>query len=126
MLLPHSGNWHALPRAGYEFNNPLICTLAEKHGGELPKEFSFASAEPDNVIMTVLKKAENAQGMTARLYESQGKNTEFALKFFLPIKNMQKISMTEDEIYDGIKSDGSPDGGLRNWEICTIKFEARR
>jgi alpha-mannosidase len=126
MLLPHSSDWHALPRAGYEFNNPLICVPVEKHEGKLPKEFSFASVEPDNVVMTVLKRAENATGLAARLYESQGKNTEFTLRFFKPIKNAQKVSMTEDEVYEEVRSDGSLDGKLRNWEICTIKLEAER
>ena len=45
------------------------------HAGALPAEHSFASVSPDNVVLTAVKKAEDAKGLIFRVYEWAGKET---------------------------------------------------
>jgi alpha-mannosidase len=45
------------------------------HAGSLPAEHSFASVSPDNVVLTAVKKAEDANGLIFRVYEWAGKQT---------------------------------------------------
>jgi alpha-mannosidase len=76
-LYPHAGTWKdALTvRHGYEYNYPLTAVVTTAHAGALPAEHSFASVSPENVVMTALKKAEDANGLIFRAYEWAGKET---------------------------------------------------
>jgi alpha-mannosidase len=75
-LYPHAGTWKdALTvRHGYEYNYPLTAVVTTAHAGALPAEHSFASVSPENVVLTALKKAEDANGLIFRVYEWAGKN----------------------------------------------------
>jgi alpha-mannosidase len=76
-LYPHAGTWKdALTvRHGYEYNYPLTAVVTTAHAGALPAEHSFASVEPENVVLTAVKKAEDANGLIFRVYEWAGKET---------------------------------------------------
>jgi alpha-mannosidase len=74
-LYPHAGTWKdALTvRHGYEYNYPLTAVVTTAHAGTLPAEHSFVSVAPENVVLTAVKKAEDANGLIFRVYEWAGK-----------------------------------------------------
>jgi alpha-mannosidase len=76
-LYPHAGTWKdALTvRHGYEYNYPLTAVVTTAHAGTLPASHSFASVAPENVVLTAVKKAEDAKGLIFRVYEWAGKET---------------------------------------------------
>jgi alpha-mannosidase len=76
-LYPHAGTWKdALTvRHGYEYNYPLTAVVTTAHPGALPPSHSFASVSPENVVLTAVKKAEDANGLIFRVYEWAGKET---------------------------------------------------
>jgi alpha-mannosidase len=76
-LYPHAGTWKdALTvRHGYEYNYPLTAVVTTTHPGTLPASHSFASVAPENVVLTAVKKAEDANGLIFRVYEWAGKET---------------------------------------------------
>jgi len=76
-LYPHAGTWKdALTvRHGYEYNYPLTAVVTTVHAGTLPAEHSFASVAPENVVLTAVKKAEDANGLIFRAYEWAGKDS---------------------------------------------------
>jgi alpha-mannosidase len=76
-LYPHAGTWKdALTvRHGYEYNYPLTAVVTTAHAGSLPAEHSFASVAPENVVLTAVKKAEDAKGLIFRVYEWAGKDS---------------------------------------------------
>jgi alpha-mannosidase len=43
-----------------------------QHEGDLPAEHSFVSVEPQNVVLTALKKAEDSDALIAHVYEWAG------------------------------------------------------
>ncbi len=83
-LYPHAGTWKdALTvRHGWEYDYPLQAIVTTPHPGSLPPEHSFASVEPDNVVLTAVKKAEDANGLIFRVYEWAGKET--TAEFHIP------------------------------------------
>lgn len=83
-LYPHSGDWKTggTMRQGYELNYALIPMEVQPHAGSWPGRRSFASVEPDNVIVTALKKAEDSNDLIFRFYEFEGKPTD--VKLHLP------------------------------------------
>ena len=75
-LYPHAGDWkQALTvRHGYEFNYQLQAMQVDAHTGSLPAEHSFASVEPENVVLTAMKKAEDSDSLIFHAYEWAGKS----------------------------------------------------
>jgi alpha-mannosidase len=83
-LYPHAGTWKdALTvRHGWEYNYPLTAVVTTAHAGSLPAEHSFASVAPENVVLTAVKKAEDANGLIFRVYEWAGKDS--TVEFHVP------------------------------------------
>jgi alpha-mannosidase len=73
-LYPHGGNWKTAltVRHGYEYNYPLQALQVAPHSGALPLEHSFISLNGSNVVLTAVKKAEDADGLILRFYEWAG------------------------------------------------------
>jgi len=76
-LYPHAGTWKDVltVRHGWEYDYPLQAVVTTAHAGSLPPEHSFASVSPENVALTVLKKAEDSNALIFRAYEWAGKET---------------------------------------------------
>ena len=74
-LYPHAGTWKdaGTMRRGWEYDYPLQAAVTTAHAGALPAQHSFASAGPENVVLTTVKKAEDANGLIFRAYEWAGK-----------------------------------------------------
>ena len=83
-LYPHAGSWKEALTVlhGWEYNYPLTAVVATAHAGSLPAGHSFASVAPDNVVLTAVKKAEDAKGLIFRVYEWAGKNA--TVEFHVP------------------------------------------
>jgi alpha-mannosidase len=76
-LYPHAGSWKQADtmRHGWEYNYPLEGVVTTAHAGSLPAQYSFASVSPENVVLTAVKKAEDADGLIFRAYEWAGKDS---------------------------------------------------
>jgi alpha-mannosidase len=96
-LYPHAGTWKDAMTVhhGFEYNYPLTAVVTTAHTGTLPGSHSFASVAPENVVLTAVKKAEDAKGLIFRVYEWAGKDA--AVEFHVPpgatgatVTNMQE------------------------------------
>ncbi len=99
-LYPHRGDWRGAGtvKRGYELNNPLIARAESVHGGGLPAQKSFLSLEPENVILTVLKKAEDSDDLVLRLYESAGKACTARLSLACPFDAVYRTNLLENSL----------------------------
>jgi len=72
-LLPHTGPWkqaQPIQRAA-ELNQPPVVLKETFHPwGRLPQRASFITVEPDNIIVSVLKQAEDGGAWILRCYEA--------------------------------------------------------
>ncbi len=92
-IYPHAGTWKdALTvRHGWEYDYPLEAVVTTAHAGSLPAEHSFASVTPENVVLTAVKKAEDANGLIFRVYEWAGKAS--TVEFHVP-KGAKTVTVT--------------------------------
>jgi alpha-mannosidase len=82
VLLPHAGSWETAgtARRAAELNQPPLVQAATFHPeGSLPQVDSFMAAEPENIIVTALKPAEDGQGVILRVWETARMNTHAAI-----------------------------------------------
>ena len=73
-ILPHPGDWRAAEtvRRAAEFNAPPPVALEARHAGSLPRAAGFVAADPSNVIVEVVKRAEDGDDLIVRAYEAIG------------------------------------------------------
>jgi len=74
-LFPHAGSWETAGtvRRAAELNQPPIALFATFHPeGTFQQSDSFLSVEPENVMVTVLKPAEDGDGFVLRAFETSG------------------------------------------------------
>jgi len=98
-LYPHEGTWRESKsyKVALEFNTPLIPVKTTKHKGMLPKEMSFLSLSPENLVLTVIKRADEGHEVVLRFYEAEGKVTDGILKMFRKIKRVSRTNLLEEE-----------------------------
>jgi alpha-mannosidase len=130
-LYPHAGTWQeALTvRHGYEYNYPLTAVVTTAHAGSLPAEHSFASVSPENVVLTAMKKAEDAKGLIFRVYEWAGKNS--TVEFHVPPGATGATVTNLMETPEGNPLDLSHETGtgdvvkapIKPYEILTIRVD---
>ncbi len=77
-VMPHANRPATadLVRLGASFNHPLHVVATNVHAGTLPAAAQAVdSVAPDGIVLSSLKKAEDADGFVFRLYETAGKAT---------------------------------------------------
>jgi alpha-mannosidase len=101
-LYPHRGGWReaGTVRRGYEFNYPLVAVVGERHPGDLPETHAFLSAEPGNVVVSVLKKAERSDDLIVRFYETSGDPARARLRLspFVRFDGVHEVDLLENEL----------------------------
>jgi alpha-mannosidase len=128
-LYPHAGTWKdALTvRHGWEYDYPLQAVVTTAHAGSLPAEHSFASVSPENVVLTAVKKAEDANGMIFRVYEWAGKGT--TAEFHMPpgATGATVTNLMEQPEGDPLKVEGDMvKVPIKPYEILTIRVDYAR
>ena len=123
-LYPHAGDWkQALTvRHGFGFNYGLKAMQVEAHEGALPTRHSFVSAEPENVVLTAMKKAEDGDGLVFHLYEWAGKASEIKLDVPPGAKNAVETNLLEQPAGKPLKVEsGAVRLPVKPYEIVAVK-----
>jgi alpha-mannosidase len=71
-ILPHDGSWETggtVKRAA-ELNQPPITLIGTYHTGKLPQSNSFIAVDQDNIVVSVVKQAEDNDDLILRCYET--------------------------------------------------------
>ncbi len=101
-LYPHPGDWRTAgtTQKGYELNYPLIAKVETAHEGYLPAKHAFIEIFPDNLVVTVLKKAEESDDLIMRFYETKGTEStaKIRLSSWMGIDSVHKTDLLENEI----------------------------
>jgi len=99
-LYPHAGDFHQgeVIRRAMEFNEPLIAWRAIPHKGQLPTKYSFLQIEPNNVILSALKMAEDRNDWILRIYEIAGKSAHVKVDFERDLSAVTEVNLLEEKI----------------------------
>jgi alpha-mannosidase len=115
-------------RTGWEHNSPLIVMKGEAGKGSLADHNSFLEVSQPNVIVSVLKKAEDGNGLIVRCYETDGKNSSVTIKAPEVIRKAGRASIIEDELYDeSFPTEGKSviDVSVGKFAIETLRLNAK-
>ncbi len=127
-IYPHEKDWKKAKsyKQGYEFNYSLIAfqlTRKEKYRGKR----SFLKVEPDNVIVSALKKAEGGKEIIIRFYEAGGKKTETTITLFRKPKDVEVVNLIEEKDKEFDKKISVKENEIKvvvnPFEIVTLKVK---
>ncbi len=121
-LYPHGGNWKDAQtvRRGYELNYKLLSLQLDNHGGSLAPEYSFLTIQPENVVLTAVKKAEDDKSVILRFYEFAGKDTDISLRFLRGAAAASETDLIERKTVVLSPRDGTVSVHARPYEIKTM------
>lgn len=122
-VYPHSGDWKSAntPYKGLELNYPLLPVTATAHSGSLGKTFSFASVNQPNIVISAIKKIEDAASndLIIRLYETQGAaSTNATVTLAGNINSISETNLLEENT-------GTPSYGGNQFSATFGKFEIK-
>ncbi|HLX11197.1 MAG TPA: glycoside hydrolase family 38 C-terminal domain-containing protein, partial [Bacteroidota bacterium] len=122
-LYPHNGTWREAQtvRMGYQYNTPLIAYSTDAHKGKQTGEHSFVSLEPSNLILTVVKKAEDSNAWVLQWYDSEGKTTDATLTLPQTVKKAVMSNFLEEDGAPLTASGNTVKAKTKSHGVVTVK-----
>lgn len=123
-IYPHQEDWRkaGTVKQAYQLNNPLTAVVKGNGEGELADTYSFVSADKENVVVEVVKKAEDGDGIIVRLYECFNRRSQVQLSFGENIKEAWECDMLENAETALAAEDRSVSLSVKPYEIKTLKI----
>ncbi len=109
----------------YALNNPLTCVRKEQEGGRLPAAWSAVSVDAPNVIVEVVKRAEDGDGTIVRMYEAFNRRTEATVTLGLPAARVFDCNLLEEPERELAVENGTVKLTVKPYEIRTLKLLER-
>lgn len=94
----HPSGWTHGNSFGREANEQLLPVWAERSlaTATLPESLSFFSTDQDQVLISTIKKSEDADDAIIRLVDMEGKDKEVTLRCFKKIENAEQTNLIEN------------------------------
>src|SRR5438445_9340308 len=101
-LYSHPGSWRDAQtvRRGFELNYHLLAYQTQNHQGRLKDEHSSLEVQPDTVVLTALKTAEDEEALVLRFYEWPGKERDIKLLLPAGASSVAETALTERPVAD--------------------------
>lgn len=126
-IYAHKGSWKDAKtvKFAYNLNTPLFSKVEEAHEGELDKNLSLVDIDTDNVMLEVVKKAEDSNHLILRMYEFHNKRTEATLEFMSEIHEAYECDLLENYIKDVNINSRKIKIEIKPFEIKTFKIKLK-
>lgn len=126
-LYPHSGDWKKANtvQMAYSLNCPMYAKVEEAHEGSLPAQFSLVNLDRENVVIEVVKKAEDSEDIIVRLYECFNRRTAVNLTFFRELSGVWECDLMENNIIPVEAAGNSFKFEINPYEIKTFKLRVK-
>lgn len=130
-ILPHKGSWKeaGIVKEAYLLNNPLKAyrpaqfkKQAGQQGG-LPEKYGFVACDNRNIMIEVMKKAEDGGDMILRLYEFENSRSQVSLTFARSVKQIWLCDMMENRQRLLAEETDRCDFTAKPFEIITLRLK---
>jgi alpha-mannosidase len=94
-LIPVGGTWTGAADQAQAFNAPLRAVPTSAHAGKLPSGASFVEVEPQTLIVTAIKEAEDSDGLIVRFWNSGETTCDATVKFMQQPARVSRCNLGE-------------------------------
>jgi alpha-mannosidase len=121
-IIPYTGNWKktGIHRRGSEFSQALLALQVDTAPHH--KEYRGFSLEPDNLIISALKKAERGNAIILRFFETTGEGCQAVLRLPSQIKAAKGVNLIEEEESELTVDNSRLTMEVGPFEIVTLKL----
>lgn len=122
-IYPHKGDFREAGTIGkaYALNNPMKAVVKESVSGTLPATYSSVSVDVPNVVIEVVKKAEDEDASIIRLYEAYNRRTKVSMEFGRSVKAIYECTMLEETEREIACGEYNAVFTIKPYEIKTFK-----
>jgi alpha-mannosidase len=125
-LYPHEGNWQEGNVFEYAYRRftPVKLIQCGPSPGELPRALQLLKIEPEELILSAIKKCETRESIIVRLFNPTEKEITGKIKFRKPIKEAWLTNLNEERKKElPINKNGSLEMKVEHKKIVTIELE---
>ena len=121
----HEGTWKEAKttQMAYSLNTELFTKVESAHAGILNNELSLVNIDKNNVMIEVIKKAEDSDDIIIRLYEYENKRSNCTLEFSKDIAYVYESDMMENNISKLETEEKRVRFTIKPYEIKTFKVK---
>ena len=120
-LVPHTGDWREAYPIAHNYIAPLLVARADTHeglelremnitrddpaqvrpipwprGGPLPDALSFVTIEPQDLMLSAVRRAEDGLGLVLRFYNVSREPTTASITSSLPLQAARRLNLNEE------------------------------
>ena len=95
------------------------------HEGSLESKSSLVKVDKDNVIIEVIKKAEDSDELVIRMYECHNMRTNVTLEMISEIESVKECNLMETDISELSKDGNKVSFEMKPFEILTLKVKLK-
>ena len=97
-MFPHAGSHDGAKvwRQAHSHNVPVRALQTTTHEGELPAQFGFVRVEPDNLVVSAIKKAERTEAIILRFYNTTDEPVEGVVSFGNEVGAVNLVNLNEE------------------------------
>jgi alpha-mannosidase len=124
-IIPHRGDW-AESRSyqhAKNFNNPLTSWSVKGEGGSIPADDGFVKIEPDNLVISAIKQAEDDCSTILRFYEITGNPCRAQIEVKKNYHEAWITNLNEEKQKSIEIKNGKIEVPVAAYEIITLKFK---
>ena len=126
-IYPHKGDFKdaGSTQMAYSLNVPLYAKFEEAHEGSLSDKLSLARVDKENVIIEVVKKAEDSDDLIVRMYEYHNNRTTVTLEMFKEIESIKECNLMESDIRTISSTENKATFEIKPFEIVSFKIKLK-
>ena len=112
---PHTGDWKdaGIPNMAYDLNVPARTAKGLGNAEMQP----FVAVNAENIVVEVVKRAQNGSGIVVRMYENFGRRTNVHVTPGFQWNSVESVNLLEQKL-----ADASLDLTFHPYEIKTLLF----
>ena len=124
-IYAHDKTWQEAKtvQLAYNLNTKLFSKVCNAHSGELNNNLSLAKLNKENVMIEVIKKAEDSDYLIVRLYEFHNKRTSVSIEFIKNIQLAYECDLLENNLEIITPNANKFDFEIKPFEIKTFKIK---
>jgi mannosylglycerate hydrolase len=124
-IIPTRGSWNESKtyKQAYNFNSPVVAYGTVRHGGRLPVAASLVRLEPDDLVLSAVKKSEDGNGLIVRFFNISNHEVKGRLSTYRKIEKASWVNLNEDLVRSlHVEEDGTVPLTVVKHKIVTIRL----
>jgi mannosylglycerate hydrolase len=124
-IYPYAGDWNQgnVFQHANQFNLKLRLNQAGRSQGELPTQMSFIKIEPNQLVLSAVKKSARMDSLVVRIFNPTEETVNGSIKFWKKIKNANLVDLNESPVSKAdFKGDSVKISATKN-KIVTMEID---